>query len=49
MHQGARLYPFAQIPRALLALPMAMLVAAGLPFLASMLALNMNLVEAVTK
>lgn len=36
LHQGARLYPFPQIPRALLALPMAMLVAAGLPFLATM-------------
>lgn len=39
LYQGARLYPFAQIPRALLALPMAMLVAAGLPFLASMVGL----------
>jgi len=39
LHQGARLYPFAQIPRALLALPMAMLVVAGLPFLASMVGL----------
>jgi hypothetical protein len=39
LHQGARLYPFPQIPRALLALPMAMLVAAGLPFLASMVGL----------
>jgi len=39
LHQGVRLYPFPQIPRALLALPMAMLVAAGLPFLASVLGL----------
>jgi len=39
LYQGARLYPYAQIPRALLALPMAMLVAAGLPFLASMVGL----------
>ncbi len=39
VHQGARLYPYAQIPRALLALPMAMLVAAGLPFAASMVGL----------
>lgn len=39
VHQGARLYPYAQIPRALLALPMAMLVAAGLPFVASMVGL----------
>jgi len=39
LHQGARLYPFPQIPRALLAVPMAMLVVAGLPFLASMVGL----------
>jgi hypothetical protein len=39
LHQGARLYPFAQLPRALLALPMAMLVVVGLPFLASMVGL----------
>ena len=39
LHQGARLYPYSQIPRALLALPMAMLVAAGLAFPASMIGL----------
>jgi len=39
LQQGARLYPFPQIPRALLALPMAMLVVAGLPFLATMVGL----------
>jgi hypothetical protein len=39
LHQGARLYPYPQIPRVLLALPMAMLVAAGLPFPASMIGL----------
>ncbi len=33
------LYPLPQIPRALLAVPMAMLVAAGVPFLAAMLGL----------
>ena len=37
--QAALLYPPPQIPRALMALPMAMLVAAGLPFLAAMLGL----------
>ena len=37
--QGARLYPFPQIPRAVLALPMAMLVVAGLSFLATMVGL----------
>jgi hypothetical protein len=39
LHQGARLYPFAQFPRALLAVPMAMLVVAGLPFLATVIGL----------
>jgi Bacterial PH domain len=39
LHQGAFLYPFPQIPRALLALPMAMLVVAGLPFLATVVGL----------
>jgi len=39
LHQGAYLYPFPQIPRALLALPMAVLVVAGLPFLATMVGL----------
>jgi hypothetical protein len=37
--EAALLYPLPQIPRALLALPMAMLVAAGVPFLAAMLGL----------
>jgi hypothetical protein len=37
--QAALLYPLAQIPRALLAIPMAMLVAAGAPFLAAMMGL----------
>jgi hypothetical protein len=37
--QAALLYPPSQIPRALLAVPMAMLVAAGVPFLAAMLGL----------
>lgn len=38
--QGALLlYPLPQIPRALLAVPMAMLVAAGVPFLAAMIGL----------
>jgi hypothetical protein len=37
--ETALLYPLAQIPRALLSLPMAMLVAAGVPFLAAMLGL----------
>ncbi len=32
LREAARLYPLAQVPRALLALPMAMLVAAGLGF-----------------
>ncbi len=36
---AALLYPLPQIPRALLALPMAMLAAAGVPFLAAMLGL----------
>jgi hypothetical protein len=35
LRQAALLYPLAQVPRALLALPMAMLVAAGLGFLAA--------------
>jgi hypothetical protein len=38
--EAALLYPLAQIPRALVALPMAMLVAAGVPFLAAMLGLG---------
>jgi hypothetical protein len=37
--EAALLYPLPQIPRALLAIPMAMLVAAGAPFLAAMLGL----------
>jgi hypothetical protein len=37
--QAALLYPLPQIPRALLAVPMAMLVAAGAPFLAAMVGL----------
>jgi hypothetical protein len=37
--EAALLYPLPQIPRALLALPMMMLVAAGLPFLAAMIGL----------
>ncbi len=37
--QAALLYPTAQMPRALLSVPMAMLVAAGVPFLAAMLGL----------
>jgi hypothetical protein len=37
--ESALLYPPPQIPRALLAVPMAMLVAAGLPFLAAMVGL----------
>jgi hypothetical protein len=37
--QAALLYPLPQIPRALLALPMMMLVAAGLPFVAAMIGL----------
>jgi hypothetical protein len=37
--EATLLYPVPQIPRALLALPMAMLVAAGLPFLAAMVGL----------
>jgi hypothetical protein len=36
---AALLYPIPQIPRALLAVPMAMLVAAGAPFLAAMVGL----------
>lgn len=35
--EGALLYPLAQVPRALLSLPIAMLVVAGVPFLAAML------------
>lgn len=35
--ESALLYPIPQIPRALLTIPMAMLVAAGLPFLAALL------------
>jgi hypothetical protein len=38
-HQAALLYPLPQIPRALLTLPMAVLVAAGVPFLAAMIGL----------
>jgi len=37
--EAALLYPLPQIPRALLAIPMAILVAAGAPFLAAMLGL----------
>jgi len=37
--EAALLYPLPQIPRALLALPMAMLVGVGLPFLAAMIGL----------
>jgi hypothetical protein len=37
--EAALLYPLPQIPRALLAVPMAMLVAAGAPFLAAMVGL----------
>jgi hypothetical protein len=37
--EAALLYPLPQIPRALLTLPMMMLVAAGLPFLAAMVGL----------
>jgi hypothetical protein len=37
--ETALLYPLPQIPRAVLAVPMAMLVAAGVPFLAAMLGL----------
>jgi hypothetical protein len=37
---GLLLYPLAQIPRALLALPAAMLVAAGIPFLAGIVGLG---------
>lgn len=39
LEQAALLYPVPQIPRALLAVPMAMLVAAGAPFLAGVLGL----------
>jgi hypothetical protein len=39
LRQAALLYPLPQIPRAIVALPMAMLVAAGVPFLAAMLGL----------
>lgn len=37
--QAALLYPLTQIPRALLAIPMSMLIAAGAPFLGAMLGL----------
>lgn len=37
--EGALLYPLPQIPRALLAVPMAMFVVAGAPFIAAMLGL----------
>ena len=37
--EAALLYPLPQIPRALLAIPMAMLICAGVPFLAAMLGL----------
>jgi hypothetical protein len=37
--EAALLYPLPQIPRAVLAVPMAMLIAAGVPFLAAMLGL----------
>jgi hypothetical protein len=37
--QAALLYPLAQIPRALLGIPLSMLVAAGAPFLAAMVGL----------
>jgi hypothetical protein len=39
IRKAALLYPMPQIPRAVLGLPMAMLVAAGVPFLAAMLGL----------
>ena len=39
LREAALLYPLPQIPRALLAIPMAMLVAARVPFLAAMLGL----------
>ena len=39
LREAALLYPIPQIPRALVALPMAMLVAAGVPFLAAILGL----------
>jgi hypothetical protein len=39
LREGALLYPLPQIPRALLAVPMAMLVSAGLPFPAVLLGL----------
>jgi hypothetical protein len=39
LRQAALLYPPPQIPRALLSVPMAMLVVAGVPFLAAMLGL----------
>jgi hypothetical protein len=39
LREGVLLYPLPQIPRALLAIPMAMLVAAGVPFLAAMIGL----------
>lgn len=38
-HEAALLYPLPQLPRAVLAVPMAMLIAAGVPFLAAMLGL----------
>lgn len=39
LRDAALLYPLPQIPRALLAVPMSMLIAAGMPFLAAMLGL----------
>jgi hypothetical protein len=39
LQQAALLYPLSQVPRALLAVPMAMLVGAGIPFLAAMVGL----------
>jgi hypothetical protein len=39
LREAALLYPMPQIPRAVLSLPMAMLVAAGVPFLAAMVGL----------
>ena len=39
LREAALLYPMPQMPRALLTVPMAMLIAAGTPFLAAMLAL----------
>ncbi len=39
LREAGLLYPLPQVPRALLAVPMAMLVASGVPFLAAMLGL----------